>query len=129
MRNDKAWNFIPEHTPLLKLVNYPTPMGNSTWCRRGILYRPTQIARAHSRTKRRTEEEEEEEEEGGRKEGRKEWKERNGRIKHCQVCTKRASITSEEETMRTARKTIQSPSKRVFPGSEIGWLKYSITIH
>ena len=28
---------------------------------------------------------------------------RNGRIRHCQVCTERASITSQRETMWNAR--------------------------
>ena len=38
--------------------------------------------------------------------GRQAWDgTRSGRIKHRQVCTKRASITSREETMRTTRKT------------------------
>ena len=71
-----------------------------------ILYRPTQIARAHSRTKRRKEEER-----GGARAGKAWDGTRSGRIKHRQVCTKRASITAREETMRTTRKTTHTGAR------------------
>ena len=55
-----------------------------------------------------------EKEEGGResRRGRQAWDgTRSGRIKHRQVCTKRASITAREETMRTTRKTTHTGAR------------------
>ena len=44
--------------------------------------------------------------------GRRAWDgTRSGRIKHRQVCTKRASITSREETMQTTRKTTHTDGR------------------